>query len=315
MTSPQKWTKQQLQDDAETAIGRFRHERLDEPLALYNQHFTAFSALFSSLIDQIPELKKAKFDAQLIADIMGDDDTRRAFCCLTAPPISEDDLKTLAQASLSPARLLAEPDSARRIRDIAFRIPDPHRFPWLAGDRAPTKEEKKVAIVASAALVAARKVETFRRNDAKDRQEGGVKDTLRGLGFEEIKKCVIPTAAAGPGSGQFMGETPVAGAKADVVAGLPDGRLMIIECKVSNSSVNSYKRIVHDTGGKATIWHREIGRANIVVSAVLNGVFSVANLEHVQNDKDVFLFWDHRLADLEAFVKVTKATTAGRKAR
>jgi hypothetical protein len=70
-----------------------------------------------------------------------------------------------------------------------------------------------------------------------------------------------------------MGETPVAGAKADVAAGLPGGRLMIIECKVSNSSVNSHKRIVHDTGGKATIWHREIERANTVVAAVLTGVF------------------------------------------
>lgn len=246
---------------------------------------------------------------------MGDDGMRRAFCYLTAPPISEDDLKTLAEASLSPARLLAEPDSAKRIRDIVFRILDPHRFPWLAGDRAPTTDERNAAIVASAALVAARKVETFRRNDAKDRQESRVKDLLRRLGFEEIKKREIPTAAAGPRSNQFMGETPIARAKADVVAGLPDGRLMIIECKVSNSSVNSYKRIVHDTGGKATIWHREIGRANIVVSAVLNGVFSVANLEHVQNDKDVFLFWDHRLDDLEAFVKATKATTAGRKGR
>lgn len=271
--------------------------------------------MFSALIDRIPELKNATLDARLIADIMGDDDTRRAFCYLTAPPISEDDLKTLAEASLSPARLLAQPDSAKRIRDIVFRILDPHRFPWLVANRAPTNEERKVAIVASAALVAARKVETFRRNDAKDRQEGGVKDLLRGIGFEEIKKREIPTATAGPRSAQFMGETPITGAKADVVAGLPDGRLMIIECKVSNSSVNSYKRIVHDTGGKATIWHREIGRANIVVSAVLNGVFSVANLEHVQNDKDVFLFWDHRLADLQAFVEATKTTPSGRKGR
>jgi len=212
-------------------------------------------------------------------------------------------------------RVLAQPDSAKRIRDIVFRILDPHRFPWIGANRAPTKEEKKSAIVASASLVAARKVETFRRNDAKDRQEGGVKDLLRGLGFEEMKKREIPTAAAGPRHGHFMGETPVAGAKADFVVGLADGRLMIIECKVSNSSVNSYKRIVHDTGGKATIWHREIGRANIVVTAVLNGVFSVANLEHVQNDKDVFLFWDHRLADLEDFVKELKPASNGRKGR
>ena len=71
--------------------------------------------------------------------------------------------------------------------------------------------------------------------------------------------------------------------------------------------MNSYKRIVHDTGGKATIWHREIGRANVVAAAVLNGVFSPANLESVQNDKEVALFWDHRLDDLKAFIESAKA--------
>ena len=238
---------------------------------------------------------------------MRDGDSRRAFCYLTAPPISEDDLKTLAEASLAPGALRANPDSATRIRDIVFRILDPHRFPWIIENRTPASEERASAIVASAALVAARKVETFRRNDAKDRQENKVKDLLLALGYEQIKKHDIPNTSKAPKPGQFMGETPLAGAKADVVATLRDGRIMAIECKVSNSAVNSYKRIVHDTGGKATIWHREIGRANVVAAAVLNGVFSPANLESVQNDKEVALFWDHRLDDLKAFIESAKA--------
>lgn len=43
----------------------------------------------------------------------------------------------------------------------------------------------------------------------------------------------------------------------------------------------------------STIWHAQFGRANIVVAAVLSGVFSPANCELVQNEKDVSLFWDH----------------------
>lgn len=238
----------------------------------------------------------------VIADLMRSEESRRAFCYLTAPPISEDDLKTLANASLSAKALKANPDSANRVRDIVFRILDPHRFPWVEADRDPTQEERKAAVVASAALVAARKVETFRRNDAKDRQEGKVKALLAELGFQEVPKRSIPTAALGPKPGEFMGETPLANAKADVVVGLRDGRILAVECKVSNSAVNSYKRVVHDTGGKATIWYRELGRANVIAAAVLNGVFSPANLDSVQNDKDVFLFWDHRLDDLKAFV-------------
>lgn len=254
----------------------------------------------------MPELKKTQLDVDVIADLMRDGDSRRAFCYLTAPPISEDDLKTLAEASLAPAPLRANPESAKRIRDIVFRILDPHRFPWIGENRDPLPEERAAAIVASSALVAARKVETFRRNDAKDRQENKVKDLLLAIGFEQVKKHDIPNASRAPKPGQFMGETPLAGAKADVVATLFDGRIMAIECKVSNSAVNSYKRIVHDTGGKATIWHREIGRANVVAAAVMNGVFSPNNLESVQNDKDVALFWDHRLDDLKDFIATTK---------
>jgi len=269
---------------------------------LYSRHFAAFSGIFATLVDRIPELQSPALDAGVIADLMGNDDNRRAFCYLTAPPISEDDLKTLAEASLSAGSLRANPDQAVRLRDIVFRILDPHRFPWVIEGRDPQPEERAAAIVASAALVAARKVETFRRNDAKDRQENKVKELLRQIGFEEVARRPVPTGAAAPARGQFMGETPLAGAKADVVATLHDGRIMAIECKVSNSAVNSYKRIVHDTGGKATIWYRELGRANVIAAAVMSGVFSPANCESVQNDKDVFLYWDFRLDDLRAFL-------------
>ncbi len=43
------------------------------------------------------------------------------------------------------------------------------------------------AIVASAVLVAARKVETSRRSDAKQLQENAVKAMLKGLRFTEIE--------------------------------------------------------------------------------------------------------------------------------
>lgn len=307
MISPPKWTAEQLRADAETAKVAFRHERLDEPLELYSKHFATFSGVFSSLVDRLPELKSATLDVGLIADLMGDGETKRAFRYLTAPPISEDDLKTLAEASLAPKTLRANPEMAHRVRDVVCRILDPHRFPWIGENRDPAPEERSAAIVASTALIAAKQVEMFRRMDAKDRQEGKVKALLADLpGFTEVKGRSIPNTSAAPNPGEFMGETPLAGAKADVVARLHDGRILAIECKVSNSAVNSYKRLVHDTGGKATIWYREIGRANVIAAAVLNGVFSPANCKSVQNDKDVALFWDHRLDDLRQFVEAAR---------
>jgi hypothetical protein len=80
---------------------------------------------------------------------------------------------------------------------------------------------------------------------------------------------------------------------------------MPIECKVSNSAVNSYKRLVHETCSKATTWYTQLGRAQVIPTAVLSGVFSTANLGDAQH-KGVYLFWQHRLADLAAFVKKAK---------
>ena len=111
---------------------------------------------------------------------------------------------------------------------------------------------------------------------------------------------------AAPNPGEFCGETRLAGKRADVVVRLRDSRVMPIECKVSNSAVNSYKRVIHDTGGKAVNWYRALGDAQVIPAAVLSGVFSPANLEDVQDNIRVALFWQHRLKDLADFVKRAK---------
>ncbi len=253
------------------------------------------------MIDQLPELAKSEFDAPAFIKLVANGRTRYALRYLTAPPVSDADLKTLSEVNSFTAACQT-PATAARLRDLVFRLLDPKRFPWIAENRAPSAYERDAAILASTALVAARKIETFRRTDAKNRQEGSVKDLLTELKFTEIRCRTILTAADAPNASEFMGEAHVAGAKADIVAGLPDGRTLIIECKATHSTANSYKRIVHDTGGKSTIWYQQFGRANILVTAVISGVISPANLEHVQNDKDVFLFWAHRLDDLKSFL-------------
>lgn len=293
-----------MRENALVAIAAFRHERLVEPLERYVEDFEAFQPVFEGLIEKFDALRAADPDISTLAALLCNEHTRRALCYLTAPPISDDDLKTLAEtASFSAKQLKDDPQAAYRIRNVLFGILDPKRFPWVTANRSPTATERDAAVMASAALVATQRVHTFRRGESKKRQEKRVEELLHGLGFNQLKKRPIPNASIGPKPGEFMGETSVAGARADVVAGLRDGRLMLIECKVSNSTVNSYKRLVHDTGGKATTWYREIGRANIVVAAVLAGVYSFANLEFAQNDKQVFLFWDHHLDDLGVFIK------------
>lgn len=303
MNMPIRWTDQQLQDDTQTAREQFRVERVAEPLDLYKDFFETFAGLFNGLIDRFPDLVVEPVDGELIADLVNGKEQQKAFRYLAAPPISEDDLKSVADTTLAPSILRVEADKALRVRDTILSIIDPHRFPWMVPPRRdPTVEERERAVVASAALAAAREVETKRRNTSKDAQEEAVKQTLRVAGFTEVAARDIPMLTAAPNPGEFCGESRLAGTRADVVARLHSGRVMAIECKVSNSSVNSYKRVVHDTGGKASEWYRQLGKAQVIPCAVLSGVFSPANLQHVQDNVDVCLFWQHRLNDLADFV-------------
>jgi hypothetical protein len=301
--SPKNWSLTDLKADARTARDTFRNERLDEPLDLYNQFFGEFASIFVMLIDRLPGIAKNPVDTELIADLLDGKYEQKAFRYITAPPISADDLMTVADATLTPSRLRVEPAEAVRIRDTVLTILDPHRFPWVGEGRKPTKNERKTAVVASAALAAAREVETHRRNTSKEAQEQAVKNLLISVGFKEVATREIPMLTAAPSPGAFCGETRLAGTRADLVVRLRDNRVMPIECKVSNSAVNSYKRIVHDTGGKAATWYRELGSAQVIPAAVLSGVFSPANLEDVQDNKNVALFWQHRLKDLADFVR------------
>lgn len=165
--------------------GIFRRERLDEPLVQYTQFFDIFAPLFEELIDHIDDLSADDADSDLLVSIMQDKDKRTAFRYLTAPPISEDDLRTLAEASLSPSVLRRHPEMAKSVRETVLHVLDPKRFPWVTQDRPSSDSERLSAKVASAAMVAAQKVQTLRRNEAKDEQEQAVKNLLLSMGFTE----------------------------------------------------------------------------------------------------------------------------------
>jgi hypothetical protein len=115
--APKQWSLAELQADARTATRTFRNERLNEPLDLYNQFFGQFAAIFAELIDQLPGITKDPVDAELIADLLDGRDQQKAFRYLTAPPISADDLATIADANLTPSRLRVTPAEAQRVRD------------------------------------------------------------------------------------------------------------------------------------------------------------------------------------------------------
>jgi hypothetical protein len=225
---------------------------------------------------------------------------------LASPPISRDDLETVAAVTLAPTLLQADPERAQLLMETILLGLDRERFPWFGEDREASEAERDTAVVATAAMLAFRQVETWRRNVGKRGQEDQVKEYLVvACGFAEVPARRIANISKSPGLGEFCGEAEVGSRKADVAVRLWDGRLMPVECKVSNSATNSYKRINNDAAVKALSWRREFGSENVVPTAVLGGVFALSNLTYAQ-DNGLSLIWAHDLEPLQDFIAATR---------
>ncbi len=238
--------------------------------------------------------------------LLGDDRLAEAVRYLTGPSISEDDLKTLADAaSLTRARLQAQPELLPRVLAVIRAALDARRFPWAAENRAPTDNERDAAVLASAALLAVRRLETSRRMTGKCAQEEAVRADLVAGGLTQVGARRVHTLADAPAAGQFCPESVLGTRKADFVVRLWDNRLLPLECKVSNSSLNSVKRLNNDAAVKAEAWRQDFGRQQVVPAAVLAGVYKLHNLEEAQ-DRGLAIFWAHDLPALVAWITRTR---------
>jgi len=295
------WSEDELRSGSLRAIEIFREERLIEPLEKYLEIFEDYRAAVENLIEGTVDL--SELSAQAV-DVLTDEKSAVAIRYLASPFISEDDLKVLADATLAPKRLRADPAMAGRIIEAVMTALDRRRFPWISEDREPTDAERETAIVSTTSIIATSRAQTARRSTSKNEQEAAVKERLIAEGFKEVATRPIPNSAAAPEPGEFCAETMFGTRKADVVIRLWDGRTMPLECKVSNSSTNSVKRLNNDAAVKAKIWLQEFGANNVVPAAMLSGVFKVHNLVSAQAD-GLTLFWAH---DLDSFVSFIDST-------
>ena len=305
MQQPPVWTEDELRAAAAKSRAIFRAERLDEPLETWKLTFDRYRERFTRLFDEYGIAQPGSLTPAQVAAIFRNQ-LSDALRYLAGPPISEDDLGVLAKAdSLAPSRLEADHAAAGRILTTIVQALDTKRFPWIAEGRGPTEAEKSAAILASAALITAQRVATNRRTEGKGAQEQAVKAFLTAMGFTAVPARKIMTLDDAPARGQFCAETLVGSRKADVPVRLFDGRLMPIECKVSNSELNSVKRINNDAAVKAKTWKVELGINQVVPVAMLSGVFKVANLYQAQSE-GLTLFWAHRLDAMRAFIEATR---------
>ena len=72
---------------------------------------------------------------------------------MSGPPISDDDLKELAEVpTLAPGVLSRDNAKLRKVFSVIQQTIDPYRFPWIVEKRAPTEREKSAALLASSVL-------------------------------------------------------------------------------------------------------------------------------------------------------------------
>ena len=196
--------------------------------------------------------------------------------------------------SLSRSSLKSRPEDVRRLLAIVRQVLDRRRFAWVTDGREPTEAERDAAVMASAALMAASRAQTNRRTLGKKQQESLVGQALRTFGLREVPSRRISNISMAPSPGEFCGESYLGSRKGDLIVRLWDQRVMPIECKVSNSSTNSVKRLNNDAAVKAGSWRTDFGLRQVVPTAVLSGVYKLHNLLDAQ-ERGLTLFWAHDL--------------------
>lgn len=305
---PPRWTTGEFDEQRDQARQIFCNQRLNESLGVYAETFDECLAHVNELLDKTDELLdlKSPVDGVLAdltwVDVLTESDLMEAFRYIAGPPVSADDLAELSDTSLAPRSLRENPEAASRVIEFVGQALDPKRFRWVREGRSPTDAERSVATTATAVLMATRRVETARRMQFRD-QEAEVKACLVRAGLSEVEaRAVTPGLLEAPQPGEFCGEALFGKRKADLIVRLHDGRCLPIECKVSNSSTNSVKRLNNDAAAKASAWIAEFGSGATVPSAVLSGIYKTRNLEQAQ-DQHLTIFWAHDLDPLVDFVR------------
>jgi|GEM_PF-372918 len=299
-------TAEQIQDDCRQARAEFRSRRLLDPLKDYNTVYPAAVMAATQVVDSLDRLlvtpDRPAADRELLASIVGDKLQFQALRALAAPPISEDDLDTLLDASVNKTAVRKQQALADEIGRLLQAALDPHRFPWVTDGRVPADAERHTAIMATAVLISMNTVYTRRRSDERDQLEGRLEQLLIDKGYtrQPPPRGGIADVGMLPPRGVFMRQCKLGKHNADLVVMLFDGRLLAIECKASNSTVNGEKRLNKEVVADAGDWYDQFGRSNLVAAA-LRGVFKPGKVREAQ-DQGVFLFWWHRIEALADFL-------------
>jgi hypothetical protein len=309
---PQHWSRAELEKDAATARKLFVKERrqaLSAERALYLGALAEYSDDVVALLGASGDLLNPKPDVLRQRRLL--DIARYTL----PPPISLDDLDTLTDSSFG-AWVKQTTDRGQKPTSKAFRDAakiigeriDGQRAPWIAAKRVPTKQEREIFVKATASVRAMRKVETERRMERSKLQEERARAAIQKAKYEGVETpgtlrdpiYQMPSASYALKSRRLNAtnmDIPVR-LKANHGTGL---LFLALEAKVSNSTINSRKRLV-EVSRKRERWDSSGALYQFRTGAVLAGVYDVERLLEAQ-ESGVLIFWEHRLKDLTDFLK------------
>lgn len=295
------WSERQLDRLRRESREQFIDRYSTEVQAAYHETLEDCRNRVRELLAETSELRTLKKGGTTFDDNRHLLDPAR-YC--TAPVISAATLEIVSKSAGTEATILA--------------FLDDERFPWISAKRASKRAERDQAVGITAKLWADQKAKTASRTSYSKAQERRTQQALEKAGLVHVSRREIRKRLKALGDnpslgltvsnwsdalhrGEYTDELKLAGSKCDVPARLPDGRLLPIECKVSNSELNSIKRLMRETGGKHSKWRNTLG-SDLATGAVLAGTFKMIHLNEAQ-EEGMLLFFEHRLNSLTAFIK------------
>jgi hypothetical protein len=288
------WSRARLDRDRQASLEAFIREREAEGTEAYRVEFRSLEATVRRLFTVSEDLRHLTEDTLITHhDLLG------AARYLAVPPISEDDFRTLSGMERASERL--DRERAARLVALLRATMDPIRLPWLQERRPTDESEREHAIRWTTGVWAVERIRTSRRIRSSHRQEEAVAALIARADYQEETRRRRIVGLDDLPRRSFCREVLLAGAKCDIAVRLSDGRLLALECKVSNSPINSVKRLIRETGGKARVWEKEFGRW-VIPGVVISGVYKLTHLVQAQRDHHITVFWEHNLRELRRFL-------------
>lgn len=311
---PASWTEDELKRDAAEARRRFVKERRSA-LAREQKAYASWLGDYASTVRDL--LAASNELLGLTGSVLAERQFLNLARYLAIPPISLDDLDTLTDSCFGS---WVKQTTERGVRPtdrefaaaagiISERL-DEGRAPWLAAGRKPTKAERGTFVNWMASIPAMNRLATTRRGERSRCQEDLTRAAVKTAGY---RPATTPGTLSDPVKDMEPGtysekSRRLLGTNMDVPVRLKSnhatGQLFLaVECKVSNSSLNSRKRLL-EVNSKRETWDSSGLPHRFRTAAVLAGVFDIARLVEAQN-AGVLIFWEHRLQDLTAFLRAT----------